>query len=156
ERIGKGIGTRLRDELPSIEPVVRSRELVPQRAHSISVGLDRTTIPMAEPSSTCRMRKTTRHVRRRPLPMSVAYRMAYVATVAVNDARGETITSVRITATAEEGPIELMERLGAELQHLLAQCPSLPVVVIQDGAPELWNLMNEWLPNFSITPAMRL
>jgi hypothetical protein len=156
ERIGKRIGAAVHEELPVIEPVLRSREMIPEHAGSISIGLDRTTIPMAESLADARKPKTASHVRRRPPPTTVAYRMAYVATLAVNDSDGETIASTRITATAEEGPIEMMERLGEELRHLLSQRPSLPVVVIQDGAPELWNLTREWLANFGVRPAMNL
>lgn len=82
--------------------------------------------------------------------------MAYVATVAVHDRRGDMITSTRIAATAQAGATEVMERLGAELQHLLEQRPKLPVIVVQDGAPELWSLMEEWIEGFHVQPAMRL
>jgi hypothetical protein len=156
ERIAKRTGEAIRQELPVIEPLVRSRERVPRHAHSISIGLDRTTIPMAEAYYSEREPKTRSHVRKRPPLMRVAFRMAYVATVAVNDKRGDTITSTRIAATANEGATEMMERLGAELEHLLRQRPRLPVVVIQDGAPELWSLVEEWLEQFKIRPAMKL
>jgi hypothetical protein len=82
--------------------------------------------------------------------------MAYVATLALNDRRGESITSIRIASTANEGPRGLLERLEAELRHVLKQRPKLPVVIIQDGAPELWNLVDQWLDDLGISPALRL
>jgi hypothetical protein len=156
ERVGKRIGAAVREALPVIEPIVRSREVVPKQAHSISIGLDRTTMPMAEPTDDRRQPRTESHVRQRPPTITVAYRMAYVATVSVNDRQGEVVTSTRVTSTAAEGATGMMERLGAELQHLLGQRPKLPVVVVQDGAPELWNLVDEWLENFRVRPAMNL
>lgn len=48
ERIGQRIGERIRGALPVIEPIVRETETVPAEARSISIGLDRTTVPMAE------------------------------------------------------------------------------------------------------------
>lgn len=156
ERIAKRTGTAIHAELAVIEPVVRAREVIPDGARAISLGLDRTSVPMAEMPDDIRMPATRAHVRRRPPPVTVVYRMAYVATVAIHDRRGETIKSTRIAAAAHEGASELMERVGAELDHLLEQRPKLPTVVVQDGAPELWNLVDEWLENFLIRPRMRL
>jgi hypothetical protein len=81
--------------------------------------------------------------------------MAYVATVAINDEHGNSLTSRRIAATAEEGPNEMMERLGAELRHII-EARQLPVVIVQDGAPELWNLVEEWFATYRIPVAMKL
>jgi hypothetical protein len=158
ERISKRVGKDLHEQLPVIEPVIRAEEEVPEQAASISVGIDRTTIPMAEPvlhpASRCRRKR--KYQRKPPAPVIVAYRMGYAATVSVNDERGESITSKRISATAEEGPIEMMERLGAELERLLEQRPKLPIVIVQDGAPELWNLVEEWFANFNIPIELKL
>jgi len=111
---------------------------------------------MAEDTGDVAGPRAVPYVRRPPVPVTVAYRMGYVATLAVNDRQGDVITSIRVTATAAEGSTTLMERLGAELAHWLGQRPKLPIVVVQDGAPELWNLMDEWLDNFGVRPAMRL
>lgn len=145
ERIGKRLGAAIRDQASTLEAVVRQTESLPPGARSISVGLDRTSVPMAEPAPDRRTVRTKPYVRRAPAPVTVAYRMAYVATLAVHDDQREVIKSIRITATAEEGPAVLMTRLGAELQHLRAQGPRLPLVAVQDGAPELWNLLEDWL-----------
>lgn len=144
ERIGKRVGQRLRDVLPLVENVVRASELVPERAHSLSVGLDRTTVPMAEPSEKTTHRSRP-YVRRPPEPVEVAYRMAYVATIALHDEEGETLKTTRIASTAGEGPDDLMRRLAAEVRHVLRQRPDLKLVVVQDGAPELWKLVEDWL-----------
>jgi hypothetical protein len=82
--------------------------------------------------------------------------MAYIATIAVHDRSGDELASVRVAATAGEGPTMMVERLAAELAHLLAQRRRLPVVVVQDGAPELWTLVDECLSNMGVTPALRL
>ena len=145
ERIGKQLGAAIRDQAPTLEAIVREAEILPPGARSISVGIDRTSVPMAEPAPGRRRVRTKPYVRRAPAPVTVAYRMAYVATLAVHDHQREVIKSIRITATAAEGPAVLMMRLGAELQHLRAQGPRLPLVAVQDGAPELWNLLEGWL-----------
>jgi hypothetical protein len=156
ERIAKRIGHGLHRQLPVIEPILRSEEAIPKQAASISIGIDRTSIPMAEPSEAPPDHVLKAYVRRPAPPVVVAYRMGYVATVSVNDGEGESLMSTRIGATPEEGPIEMMERLGAELERLLGQQPTLPIVVVQDGAPELWNLIEEWTSNFALPIEMKL
>lgn len=155
ERICKRTGADL-ERAHIIEHVVRSSESLPDGACSISIGLDRTTIPMAEVQQARRPRKTSAHVRRRPPPVHVVYRMAYIGTIAVHDADGNTLATTRVSSTAETGSVPLMTRVCLEVQHLLGQRPSLPVVVVQDGASELWGLIGEWLERFGITPTMKL
>ena len=48
ERLGKAIGTQNTHAAPRIEPVVREAETLPEGARAVSVGLDRTTVPMEE------------------------------------------------------------------------------------------------------------
>lgn len=110
---------------------------------------------MAEPAPERCTAGTKPYVRRPPPPVTVAYRMAYIATLAVHDHQGDTLKSIRIAATADEGPTILMKRLGAELRHLRAQRP-LPVVGVQDGAPELWNLLEDCLEGLGIRAEMKL
>jgi len=143
ERISKRLGRRIREALSIIEPMARSLEMVSPNARSISIGLDRTSVPMAE--QVARPPRTRTYVRCPPPPVTVNYRMAYVATMAVHDAQGDTIDSKRFAATAAEGPTELLERLGSEVRHVFARCGDLPLTIVQDGAPELWNLVEDWL-----------
>jgi hypothetical protein len=155
ERIGKRIGETIHDALPIIEPFVRATEDVPAEARSISVGIDRTTVPMAEPATEPRARRREPYVRRPPPPVTVAYRMSYVATVAVHDRNGTALKTARFAATAEEGPEALMRQVAAEVKHFLARRPELPLTIVQDGAPELWNLVDAWLERDSIIAAAK-
>jgi hypothetical protein len=155
ERIGKRVGERIRAALPIVETIVRASEPVVEAARSISIGLDRTTVPMAEPAESKRCR-TRPYVRRPPQPVTVAFRMAYVATLAIHDEHGETLKSTRLASTAGEGPGELLRRLGDEVRHVLAQRPDLLLTVVQDGAPELWNLVDAWLEREGFTAAAKM
>jgi hypothetical protein len=78
------------------------------------------------------------------------------AAIAVNDREGRTLVSWRFAATVAEGPAEMLERMAAEVLHLRAERADLPIVVIQDGAPELWRLIVEWEENFQIPITLRL
>jgi hypothetical protein len=151
ERIGKRIGARIQQALPRIEPIVRAFEEIPVEARSISIGLDRTTVPMAEPAETTNRHRDRPYVRRPPAPISVHYRMAYVGTVAIHDANGETLISKRFAATANEDPVDLMNRVGQEVLRIRAERRGLPLTVVQDGAPELWKLVDNWLEHRGLT-----
>lgn len=155
ERIGKRIGERIRNAVPLIEAIVRVSESVPDAARSISIGLDRTTVPMAERAESKRCRARA-YKRRPPKPVTVAFRMAYVATLAIHDETGETLKSTRLASTAGEGPGELLRRLAGEVRHVLTQRPDLPLSVVQDGAPELWNLVDGWLEREGFLAASKL
>ena len=150
ERLAKSVGKQVKDDVAVMEAVVRANEAVPEDAHAISMGLDRTTVPMAEerprskwePSPKKRRRRP--RVRRAPHPIEVNYRMAYVGTVSVTDRRGEVLVTRRYAATADEGPDEVVYRMMQDVRALRRE-RGLPLAIVQDGAPELWNLLRDAL-----------
>jgi hypothetical protein len=138
ERIGKRTGAEIEEVVAGLEPMVRIVEPVVDGVCSISMGLDRTTVPMAEPIPD--VESPEPRIRRRPQPVTVAYRMAYVGTVSLHDHDGNVLVTKRFGATAEEGPDRIVERIAAELRHQRARYDA-PISIIQDGAHELWNLV---------------
>ena len=84
ERVAKAIGTAATRVAPRIEPRLRRAERVPDGAVAISLGLDRTSVPMEEDvpaGETPATRRKTRHTpytRTKPAPVNVNDRMAYV------------------------------------------------------------------------------
>lgn len=147
ERMGKAIGTHVTQAGPRIEPLVRDEETLPDGAHAVSVGLDRTTVPMEEarltpaPPTTRRARRTAPYIRRTPPRVDVKYRMAYVGTVSVVDAAGEALLTRRYAISGAADPAALTARMMADIRRARAQQPRLPVGVVQDAAPELWALV---------------
>ena len=140
ERIGKRIGDDIDASLDDAAPWIRAAEPFVDGVRSISVGLDRTTVPMSEPIAGAEAPPP--HLRRRPVPVEVAYRMAYVGTVSLHDADGNVLVTKPFAATAHEGPDALLERIMFELIHQRGRYDA-PISVIQDGAPELWTLITE-------------
>jgi hypothetical protein len=126
DRLGRSIGSGFKQSLSIVEPLVRAEEQLPKGSHGLSLGLDRTSVPMAEGSGE---------------DIQVHYRMAYVGTVAITDRDGHKLTARRYAAAAHEGPAELLNRMMADVRSALAQQPSLHVLLVQDGADEMWNLM---------------
>lgn len=147
ERICKAIGGAMGASVGRIETIIRTDEAMPQSAHGISIGLDRTSVPMQEPAAdpTRRPKRTESYERTPPPAIDVNYRMAYVGTVSVVNADGQALVSRRYGASADLGPEELLARMMADVRHLHRQDPSLPIGVVQDGAPEMWNLVRDGL-----------
>ena len=148
ERVAKALGTAAKEHVWRIEQVLRNAELLPDGASAISLGLDRTSIPMeearGEDDGEPRRRRTPR-IRVAPPPVKVHYRMGYVGTVSVMSVAGEVLLARRYAVPAHDGPKEVLARMMADLDRALSLNASLHVGVVQDNAPEMWNLMREAL-----------
>lgn len=152
ERLAKAIGTAVTRTAPRIESLVREGEMLPEGARGVSVGIDRTTVPMEEerprPAGTLpdtrRQRRTTPYVRG-AARVDVKYRKAYVGTVSLVDAAGEALVTRRYAITGEDDPTDLVTRMMADVRRARDQAPRLRVGVIQDAAPELWTLLRDGL-----------
>jgi hypothetical protein len=151
ERMAKAIGTEAKTEAPRIEPVLRRAERLPEEARGVSLGLDRTSVPMEEdrpkdsPPKTRRKERTKAYVRKKPEPVDVNYRMAYVGTISLVDKAGEELVTRRYVARPDAEPDEVVDKLMADLRNDLRQDSSLEVGVVQDGAPELWGAVGRGL-----------
>jgi hypothetical protein len=147
ERTAKAIGTEAKRCAPRIEPHVRRAEHVPTEAVSVSLGLDRTSVPMeenvaeGEQPQGRRRKRTKPYLREKPPRVNVNYRMAYVGTISFHNADGEGLVTRRYAAAAHEPAENLVGRLMADLRSALRQVPDLAIGIVQDGAPEMWNLL---------------
>ena len=68
----------------NLEPALRRKESVPEQARGVTLGLDRTTVPMTEWNEKGEI--------------EVRYRMAYVATLSVSDGEAEPLQTRRYAA----------------------------------------------------------
>ena len=150
ERIATRLGAAAVDGAAKIEPVVRRAERVPEGTVAVSIGLDRTSVPMMEdrpadaPPKPERKRLRPRQ-RRAPAPFDVNWRMGYVGTVSFVDALGESLRTVRYAAAACDDPRELVVKMTADVRSALKRQPDLHVGIVQDGAHEMWNRTREGL-----------
>ena len=147
EKISKRLGAKVKEETRRIEAYLRQGERLPDNAAGISVGLDRTAVPMEEarpngaPPKTQRKKRVKPYVRTPPAPVDVNYHMAYVGTVSVTDQYGEGLVTRHYAATPDEGPDEVLHGMMADVRNALRRNGSLQVGIVQDGAPEMWNLV---------------
>lgn len=157
ERIAHRAATTMREHLPNIEGVLRVRERVPDDAVAMSMGLDRTSVPMEEllePDEAEERRSRERakpRVRKAPAPVEVNYRMGYVGTVSIVDADHQCVQTKRYFASAEQGPKGIVDSMMRDVKQARRSQPELPLSVVQDGAVEMWNLIEGGLKKHKLS-----
>ena len=149
ERAAKRVAVSAQKHQKRIEADVRRAEVLPEGAHGIHAGLDRTAVPMAEapppPAKPPRRRHNKPYVRKVPPPVTVNWRMAYTGTVSIVDEHGDALVTRKYAVPAGDDPQRLVERMVADIRRARQQDAKLPIGVVQDGAHEMWNLMREGL-----------
>jgi hypothetical protein len=133
ERMARAIGTDAKESLMTLERGVRRTEEIPRQTRGITLGMDRTTVPMEEPREDGSDR------------IVVNYRMAYVGTVALTDRDGTVLKSWKYAGPAHEGPMQIVQRMMNDLRKTRSAKPRVRIGLVQDGAPELWGLMQDAL-----------
>ena len=156
ERMAKAIGSEALRDAPRIEALLRRTERLPAEARGISMGLDRAAVPMEEdrpedaPPKTRRKERTKAYERAKPAPVDVNYHMAYAGTVSLVDEEGEELVTRRYTALPDDEPDDVVKRMMKDVQNALRQNGGLNLVVVQDGAPEMWNATTRGLKETGI------
>lgn len=129
-----------------LEPLVRANEVVPANARFVAIGLDRVAVPMRhgeEYAGRLAYSPDLRRSRPKPRPRAtlrgpVQWRMDYLGTVAFLDDEKRLLACRKYRAPGEADIEVIVERVMSDVRHALMQRP-LEVVVVQDGAPELWS-----------------
>lgn len=122
------------DTLESILVVER----VPAEVRSVSVAMDRVSVPMEEP----RNRPAGRPRKNAPKrPIDRVYRMAWCGTATLHDGEGRAVRTVRLGDMPDANPDALAERLLEQVRAWLREDPTLKLVRLADGAPQLWDVL---------------
>jgi len=140
ERVGHLVGALAVADHRDIEDALIDAYEVPEEARSVSVSLDRVSVPMEEP----RRRPVGRPRKGAPKkPVERNFRMAYCGTVTVHDENSEALHTIRYGSMPEGDVIGLRDRLVADVATLASKQPSFKIQLLCDGAPEMWNLLDE-------------
>ena len=123
-----------------IEDVLIDAFEVPAEARSVSVSLDRVSVPMEEPRPRPAGRPRKGAAKR---PISRAFRMAYCGTVTLHDQQGAALHTIRYGCMPEGDVLGMRDRLVLDTATLLSKHP-LELTLLCDGAPEMWGLLDEW------------
>lgn len=164
ERVGHEVGKLYVTKHADIDQELIEAFELPEGAAGLSVSLDRVSVPVEEPSkgskaSRTRRRKKRRTAKKQPKrrktrrsrsaarpPIERNFRMAYCGTVAILDEDGEALHTIRYGRMPQGDPIDLAEGLASDVFALRARAQrQLPVTLVQDGAPELWKLLDTQL-----------
>ena len=147
ERVAHAVGELYVPAHGDIEDALIEHYQVPEEARSVSVSLDRVSVPMEEPLP----RPVGRPKKDAPKrPVARNFRMAYCATVTLHDQDGEALHTIRYGRMPQGDAKNLCEGLGADVMALLTKRPELKVATLCDGAAELWNLLAEPLGEESL------
>src|SRR5436309_5305246 len=77
------------------------------------------------------------------------YRMAYCGTVTLHDASGAGRHTIRYGCMPDGDVIGLRDRMVADAATLRSKRPDLKIQLLCDGAPEMWNLLEQgFTPKF--------
>lgn len=139
------IGAAVCDKLPELLGEHRAASTLPAGAVSVTVGLDRVSVPYEEPRANptptervTRLRAKLPYKRPAPEPFEVIWHMDFVASVTFRDAAGQTLLTWRYGQSHTKPIEELIESVVADVAWARRQDPGLLVGICQDGARELW------------------
>jgi hypothetical protein len=142
EDVSHAVGTLYDAERAHVESTLVEAVEVPPEAHSVSLSLDRVSLPMEE----AKPRPVGRPRRDAPLrPVDVVFRMAYAACLTFHDGRGEALRSLCCGRMPEGDVPGLCSRLALQVEAAVEKQPGLHVAVLTDGAPEMHQRLDEAL-----------
>jgi len=136
--VGQERGRQYTAVRADLEAVLMEEDIVPAEAASVSVALDRVSIPMEE------MVASNEHAAQpgtRKRKVWRQFRMASCATLTRHDRKGEALQTLRYGRMPQGDVEELCRTLAQDVRTLLRKHPVLGVILLADGAPELWKLL---------------
>ena len=138
DRVTK-MADQVADQIEDLETKARESQTLPVAA-SLTCGMDRMSIRMAEPSGANAEQRPKReepYQRTPPDPKEFHYRMAWVGSATLYDQDGAALRTFRHALPAECDPVEVARRVAADVGDVVKRNPTIDVACIQDGAPEL-------------------
>ena len=138
ESIGQEVGRQYTAVRTDLEEVLMEEYPIPSEAASVSVALDRVSVPMEE-AVAAKGRAAQPGARQRKVWRQ--FRMAYCATLTVHDRKGEALHTLRYGRMPHGEVAGLCQTLAQDVCALLRKQPGLGVILLADGAPELWKLL---------------
>jgi hypothetical protein len=157
-RVPRSIAARYEGRREIVEAHLRERDIMPDDAVTVQIGLDGVMVPQDGEHARPRGRKTEspeppRHEAKygavgadspaeKDGHSGRAWHEASVGTVAYFDKAGARLKTVYLGRMPEPHKATLVEGLRAELHMALAERPSLNVVFASDGAPGQWTALD--------------
>jgi hypothetical protein len=134
ERVTHAVGELYGDHNVDIDDALITAYEPPPETRSVSVGLDRVSLPTIEPRPRPPGRPKAGAAKR---PITVAWRMMWVATVTLHDRKGDALHTIRYGAMPDDGCGSLLHGAAGDVNELLRKMPRLKVSLLSDGAHDL-------------------
>jgi hypothetical protein len=150
EEVGHLVGEAVVSQREDIEQRLVDEMVTPEGTRSIGVALDRAAMAFEEPRPRRRGRPRKDAPKR---PISRVFHMAWSGTVTFNDAEGTVLHTLHYGREPAQGEA-LVETLVADVLAIRDRHPDLPIVLLCDGAHELWSKLESALagvPNVTST-----
>lgn len=138
EHVGHAVGEVMRERRVDIEDALIAEMEIPKEAVSVSVALDRTTVPMEEPRAKPPGRPKSGEPKR---PIEVVYRMGWCGTITLHDKDGGAIETLRYGRMPGDNGDDLAEALASDALALVRRRKNLNVVTLGDGASDVQALL---------------
>jgi hypothetical protein len=122
---------------PDLEAHARASQPLPAGIASVSCGLDRMAVRMAEEIEGTLCTRDEPYQRSPPPQKEYHYRQAWVGSVTTYNAEGEALGTWRYGVEASADPAGLAERVAADVKRVVMSAPEVAVHCIQDAAPAL-------------------
>lgn len=162
QRVTQAVGALHHAHQDAIEDALIERHEVPAEATGITLSLDRTSGPFEEPRTRApgrpkrgKKRKGKGKKRSPRGPITRAWRMIYCACLTLHDKDGRALQTLRYGCMPDEDPAAVAAALLADVTSLRARRPDLLVEVICDGAPEMWNLLDDAVAQAGLAESVR-
>lgn len=144
DRLPKELGARWESDREAFEEKLREAIEIPAGTTTVAVSLDGVLAPM---SNTDPVGTRSRAAEEGKLTKGPAgYREVGCATLAFCDAKGETISAIRMARMPEAHKATLKKSLLAELMVVLKRRPDLKLAKVADGAKDNWTYLHDALP----------
>ena len=134
ERIAHVVGDLYGERNVDIDDALITAYEPPAETRSVSVGLDRVSLPTIELLPRPSGRPKNDAPKR---PLAVVWRMMWVATVTLHDKRGDALHTIRYGAMPDDGCGSLLHGAAGDVNELLRKLPRLKVCLLSDGAHDL-------------------
>lgn len=145
ERIGHQVGEHYLSRQADIEDEIMEKFTIPDAAVGISVSIDRASVPMEEPI--VEPQSPSKSGEKAP-KVARMFRMAYCGSVCYFDKEGEMVHTTRFAQMPGNDPLEgVIALMRAEARIAFQHAPHLTLHRVGDGAPEVWNLLDEVTKN---------
>jgi hypothetical protein len=137
-RVGVSVGGRWEELRDEVEPILADQMELPETAAAMSVSVDRISLPMAEARE-----PTPEDVEAGVVnPISVNFRMAFTAVWTLYDKDGVPLIAVRYAHVPTDGALAMERCLARDIDAVLRRRPSLQLVTLADGAPEMQSILD--------------